>query len=130
MEKQMEELIKLVSKQTGLSDDIAEKGVEMVAGYAQGQLPSAVSEQIGGVLGTKASSAGKKAKSTDDLAKLISEKAGIPEETAETIINVVLGYLKDRLPEPFGGVVDMLLGGAEGAGGAGLDDLLGGILGQ
>jgi hypothetical protein len=38
----MEELISLVSRQTGLSDDMAEKGVEMVAGFLQGQLPSAV----------------------------------------------------------------------------------------
>ena len=126
----MEELIKLVSKKTGLSEEMAEKGVEMVAGYAQGQLPSAVSDQIGGVLGTKASSAGKKAKSTDDLLKLISKKTGIPEETAQTLLNVVLGYLKDKLPDPFGDVVDMLLGGAGSPGGAGLGDLLGGILGQ
>jgi len=101
----MEELIKLVTKQTGISEEMAEKGVEMVAGFAQGQLPSAVGDQIRGVLGTKASSAGKKAKSTDDLVKVISEKAGVPEETAETIINVVLGYLKDKLPDQFGGVV-------------------------
>lgn len=126
----MEELIKLVSKNTGLSEEMAEKGVEMVAGYAQGQLPSAVSDQISGVLGTKASSAGKKAKSTDDLLKLISKKTGVPEETAQTLLNVVLDYLKDKLPDPFGDAVDMLLGGAGSAGGAGLDDLLGGILGQ
>lgn len=126
----MEELIKLVTKQTGLSDDVAQKGVEMVAGFAEGQLPSEVSDQIGGVLGTKASSAAKKAQSTEDLVELISKKTGIPEETAQTVINVVLGYLKDKLPDPLGGVVDMLLGGAGAAGGAGLDDLLGGILGQ
>ena len=126
----MEELIKLVTQQTGLSEEMAEKGVEMVAGFAEGQLPSAVSDQIGGVLGTKASSAAKKVKSTEDLVKLISKKTGIPEETAQTVINVVLGFLKDKLPDPLGDVVDMLLGGAGAAGGAGLDDLLGGILGQ
>ncbi len=127
----MEELIKLVSKQTGLSDDMAEKGVEMVAGFLQGQLPSAVSGQIGDVLGTRASSAAKKAKSTGDLVKLISKKTGLPEEMAEKVLEVVLGYLKKNLPEPLGGVVDMLLSGAGTAGGgAGMEDLLGGILGQ
>ena len=126
----MEELIKLVTKKTGLSEEMAEKGVEMVAGFAQGQLPSAVSDQIGGVLGTKASSDAKKVKSTEDLVKLVTKKTGIPEETAQTLLNVVLGYLKDKLPDPFGDVVDMLLGGAGSTGGAGLDDLLGGILSQ
>ena len=126
----MEELIKLVSKQTGLSEDMAEKGVGMVAGFLQGQLPSAVSGQVGDVLGTRPSSAAKNAKTTGDLVKLISKKAGVPEEMAEKVLEVVLGYLKKNLPEPLAGVVDMLLSGTGSTGGAGLDDLLGGILGQ
>ena len=127
----MEELIKLVSKKTGLSDEMAEKGVGMVAGFLQGQLPSAASGQIGDVLGTKPSTAAKGAKSTGDLVRLISKKTGLPEQTAETQLEVVLGYLKKNLPEPLGGVVDMLLSGAGTAGGgAGMQDLLGGILGQ
>ena len=125
----MEELIKLVSKKTGLSDEMAEKGVGMVAGFLQGQLPSAASGQIGDVLGTKPSTAAKGAKTTGDLVKLISKKTGLPEEMAEKVVEVVLGYLKKNLPEPLAGAVDMLLGDA-GSTGAGLDDLLGGILGQ
>ena len=126
----MEELIKLVSKKTGLSDEMAEKGVGMVAGFLQGQLPSAASGQIGDVLGTKPSTAAKGAKTTGDLVKLISKKTGVPEEMAQKVLEVVLGYLKKNLPQPLGGAVDMLLGGAGGAGGAGLEDLLGGMLGQ
>jgi hypothetical protein len=73
----------------------------------------------------------KRAKTTGDLVKLISRSVGLPEQTAETVLNVVLGYLKTNLPEPLGGVVDMLLSGAGTAGGgAGLEDLLGGIRGQ
>jgi hypothetical protein len=73
----------------------------------------------------------KRAKTTGDLVKLISKKTGLPEQTAETQLEVVLGYLKKNLPEPLGGVVDMLLSGAGTAGGgAGMEDLLGGILGQ
>ncbi len=124
----MKELIKLVSKQTGLSEDMAEKGVGMVAGFVQGQLPSAASGQIGDVLGAKPSTAAKKAKTTGDLVKLISKQTGLPQETAEKVLEVVLGYLKKNLPAPLAGAVDMLLGGAGSAGGAGLDDLLGGIV--
>lgn len=126
----MDELVKLVSKQTGLSDDMAEKGVGMVAGFLQGQLPSAVSGQVGDVLGTRPSSAAKKAKTSGDLVKLISKKTGVPEEMAEKVPEVVLGYLKKNLPAPLAGAVDMLLSGTGSTGGAGLDDLLGGILGQ
>jgi len=126
----MEELIKLVAKQTGISDDKARKSVGMVAGFLQGQLPPVVGGQVDGVLGAKPSSAAKKAKSTGDLIKLISKKTGLPEEMAEKVLEVVLGYLKKNLPEPLAGAVDMLLGDAGSTGGAGLDDLLGGILGQ
>jgi hypothetical protein len=126
----MEELIKLVSKQTGVSDDKARESVGMVAGFLQGHLPSAVSGQVGDVLGTKPSTAAKKAKTSGDLVKLISKKTGVPEEMGEKVLEVVLGYLKKNLPEPLAGAVDMLLGGAGSTGGAGLDDLLGGILGQ
>jgi nucleoid DNA-binding protein len=127
----MEELIKLVSKKTGLSDEMAEKGVGMVAGFLQGQLPSAASGQIGEVLGTKPSTAAKEAKSTGDLVKLISKQTGVSGDMAEKVLEVVLGYLKKNLPEPLGGVVDMLVSGAGTAGGgAGMEDLLGGILGK
>jgi hypothetical protein len=122
----MEELIELVSKKTGLSDEMAEKGVAMVAGFLQGQLPSAVSSQVGDVLGTKASATGKRAKTTGDLVELIAKKTGLPEEMAQTLLDVVLGYLKKNLPEPLDGAVELLLSGS----GTGLDDLLGGILGQ
>jgi hypothetical protein len=50
---------------------------------------------------------------------------------AEKVLEVVLGYLKTNLPEPFAGLIDMLLSGAGTAGGgAGLEGLLGGMLGQ
>jgi NACalpha-BTF3-like transcription factor len=123
----MEELIKLVSKQTGVSNDTATNSVAMVAGFLQGQLPSAVGGQVDDALGVKPSTAAKKAKSTEDLVKLISAKTGIPEQTAEKVLEVVLGYLKKNLPAPLAGAVDALL---SGAGGAGLADLLGGMLGQ
>jgi len=126
----MEELIKLVAKQAGLSDDMAEKGVGMVAGFLQGQLPPAASAQIGEVLGALPSTAAKEVKTTGDLVKLISKQTGVSGDMAEKVLEVVLGYLKKNLPEPLGGAVDMLLSGAGSSGGAGLEGLLGGMLGQ
>jgi len=127
----MEELIKLVAKQAGLSDDMAQKGVEIVAGYLQGQLPPAASGQIGEVLGNIPSTVAKEVKTPEDLVKVISRSVGVPEQTGETMLNTVLGYLKTNLAEPFPGLIDMLLGGAGTAGGgASLEDLLGGTRGQ
>jgi hypothetical protein len=127
----MEELIKLVARQAGLSDDVAEKGVGMVAGFLQGRLPPAASAQIGEVLGALPSTAAKDVKTTGDLVQLISRSVGLPEQTAQTVLNTVLGYLKTNLPEPFPGLIDMLLSGAgTTGGGASLEDLLGGMRGQ
>ena len=53
----------------------------------------------------------------DELVKLVSEKTGLPEETSRQAVETVLGYLKQVLPEPIGGRLDVLLGGA----GSGLD---------
>jgi nucleoid DNA-binding protein len=123
----MEDLIKLVSKQTGISDDTARDSVGMVAGFLQGQLPSAVSGQVDDALAVKPSAVAKKAKSTDDLVEMISARTGIPQQAAQKVVDVVLGYLKKNLPAALAGAVDALL---SGAGGAGLDDMLGGMLGQ
>ncbi len=66
----------------------------------------------------------------DELIKLVSQKTGISDEMSKQAVEVVLGYLKDNLPEPLAGQIDGLLSGA-GLGGLGdLAQGLGGILGQ
>jgi len=47
----------------------------------------------------------------DELVKLVSEKTGIPEATAKQATQVVLGWLKDKLPEPIGSQLDVLVSG-------------------
>lgn len=65
-----------------------------------------------------------------ELVTLVSEKTGISEDAAEKAIDVVLGYLKDRLPEPIAGKL------GDVARGQNIDDLsnlagqLGGLLGR
>ena len=63
----------------------------------------------------------------DELIKLVSEKTGIPEATAKTAVQTVIGYLKEKLPAPIAGQIDGLLSGG-GIGGEvtkGLGDLFG-----
>jgi hypothetical protein len=49
----------------------------------------------------------------EELVKLVSEKTGLSEEMAEQVTEVVLGYLKGKLPEPIAGQIDSVLGNAE-----------------
>ena len=67
----------------------------------------------------------------DELVKLVSEKTGLPPNTAKTAVETVIGYLKDKLPAPVAGQVDAVLKG--GGAGKGLGDVagsLGGLLGK
>jgi hypothetical protein len=59
----------------------------------------------------------------DELVDLIVEKTGIPEATARQVVDVVLDFLKEKLPDQIAGSLDNLL---EGDGTA---DLLGGLAG-
>lgn len=65
----------------------------------------------------------------DELVKQVIERTGISETQAQTAVTTVLGFLKNRLPEPIAGQLDGLLGGAAGAAG-GLAGGLGGAAGD
>lgn len=50
----------------------------------------------------------------DELVKMVAEKTGISEELAKTAVQVVLGYLKDKLPAPIAGQIDGVISGGGG----------------
>lgn len=50
------------------------------------------------------------------LIQQLSQRVGIPPDKAETAINTVVGYLKERLPGPVGSQLDKLVSGEEGQG--------------
>ena len=65
----------------------------------------------------------------DELVKLVSSKVGINEAQSKQAVQVVLGYLKEKLPAPIAGQVDAALKGDM----SGLEDVaggLGGLLGK
>jgi hypothetical protein len=67
----------------------------------------------------------------DELVKLVSEKTGLSEEMAKMAVEVVVGYLKEKLPAPIAGRIDDVLSGAGTV--EDLGDLakgLGGMLGK
>ncbi len=69
----------------------------------------------------------------EELVKMIAEQTGISEDMARKAVNVVMDYLKDKLPEPLAGQLDVLLSGADLSQADDLleagKDLLGGLLG-
>ncbi len=61
----------------------------------------------------------------EELVKLVSERTGLPPETAKLAVETVLGYVKDRLPGPIASQLEGVMGTAGSSGGT--DDLLGGL---
>ena len=67
----------------------------------------------------------------DELIKLVSQKTGLPQETAKTAVQTVVDYLKGKLPAPIASQIDGVLGGAgTGENLTGLAKGLGGMLGK
>jgi hypothetical protein len=65
----------------------------------------------------------------DELVKLVADKVGISEDQARQAVVLMMGYMKDNLPDPMAGQIDSVLGGDLSQ----VDDLassLGGLLGK
>ena len=45
----------------------------------------------------------------NELVNLITKKTGIPAATAQTVVNIVVDFLKKKLPAPVAGQIDGLL---------------------
>ena len=46
----------------------------------------------------------------EELVKMIAKQTGISEDMAQEAVDVVMNYLKDKLPPALGGQLDALLG--------------------
>jgi len=65
----------------------------------------------------------------DELVNLIMKKTGLPKETAQSVADIVIKFLKDKLPDTFDKLIDKVL--ASGSMGkmdvSDAADLLGGL---
>lgn len=59
----------------------------------------------------------------DELVKLVSEKTGLSKEMSATAVDLVLDYIKKKLPKPVAVQVDAVLGAGSAA------DALGSLFG-
>ncbi len=46
----------------------------------------------------------------EEIVHLVSQKTGLPEDKAREAAEVVIGYLKDRLPGPIAGGLNQFIG--------------------
>lgn len=67
----------------------------------------------------------------DQLIAQITERTGLSDAQAREVVQLVMGYVKDKLPAPIASQVDGLMGG-QGSGDAAQQLLggLGGLLGK
>ena len=68
----------------------------------------------------------------EELINQVVSKTGISEAQARDAVTTVLGFLKDRLPEPIAGQLDNVVAGGGGVAGS-LGDIagaVGGIFGK
>lgn len=63
----------------------------------------------------------------EELVGLVMKKTGLPKETAQQAVHVVLDFLKKKLPAPVGAAIDNFLSGRGQM--AAASDMLGGLLG-
>jgi hypothetical protein len=66
----------------------------------------------------------------EELVKLVSQKTGLSEDVARKAVEIVLGYLKEKLPDPIAAQIDGVLSGTGTVDLEGLAKGLGGILGK
>lgn len=64
----------------------------------------------------------------NELVNLIVKKTGIPQATAQTIVNLVVDYLKKKLPAPVGPQIDALLSNDDNVKQA--ESVVGGLFGK
>jgi hypothetical protein len=62
----------------------------------------------------------------EELVSLVVKKTGLPKETAQNVVKIVLDFLKKKLPPAVGSAIDGFLSGKGQVSGAA--DLLGGFL--
>ena len=65
----------------------------------------------------------------DELVNMVSEKTGLSEEMSKMAVEVVIDYLKGKLPEPIAGQIDGFLEGEGGGLGNLAQGLTGGLFG-
>lgn len=67
----------------------------------------------------------------NDLVKMVAERVGVGDDKAKLAVDTVVGYLKEKLPQPIAGQIDQVVGGGTGgSSGGGLSGAIGDVMGR
>jgi hypothetical protein len=66
----------------------------------------------------------------DDLIQQITAKTGISDDQARQAIDMAMGFVKDKLPEPIASQLDGFIGGSGGSSDGGAGGMMGMVQGQ
>jgi nucleoid DNA-binding protein len=92
----MDELLSAISQKFGLSADKARNAVTAVLGFLRAKLPESATGQLDSAVKSLGLT-GPLPEGVDDEATLAT-KAGIAEDKVHSLVQTVLGFLKDKLP--------------------------------
>lgn len=65
----------------------------------------------------------------NELIQNIVQKTGIPQDKAQTVVQMVISHLKERLPAPVASQVDSVAGGGQGPK-SGVTGVVSGLMGK
>lgn len=65
----------------------------------------------------------------DQLIQMVRERANLDDEQARTAVNTVVGFIKERLPDPIAGQIDGAIAGSGSESGSPMDQV-GSMLGR
>jgi len=66
----------------------------------------------------------------DELIALVVEKTGISEQMAQTAVDTVLSFLKEKLPDPIASQIDNVINGIDADDVGNALNALGGLFGK
>jgi hypothetical protein len=113
----VDELLQTLVLKTGLPEDTIRQALPMLSGFLKSKAPPEASGAIDQYLGSQPPVEGiSSVQDAGGLATFMSERLGIPKETAATIVTTAGGFLKDKLPPPANEMVGGLLGVSQGGG--------------
>jgi hypothetical protein len=114
----VDQLIQQIVERTGVSQNVARTAVQYMGGFLKSKAPQ-YATQIDSFLGAQGTATPPElaqVKSLDQLSGFMSQRLGIPEGTAKSVIQVAGNYLKQKAPPPLNTQVEAVLSQGKGAG--------------
>jgi hypothetical protein len=119
----MEELIELVTKMFGVSADKAKAAVSAALGFLRSKMPDAASGQFDSAVQSLGLQDSLPEVADEDA---VAKRAGIAKDKVGSLLEIVLAFLKEKLPGGLGGLEEQL----KGAGAGGLLQKIGALFGK